>query len=189
MRWQRRCRHGARPDRVHDQRHRRAHAGNTSLEEVVMAHEDTPRRSTTAKLGIVTAGDLQDQPYGVSTLNRHSGAAEQGDRRRERLRALVGDPSGRRSQKGAHHLRDHRSGEMWASARARSSLARRAPAGTRCRIGWRSSGYSFRGQERADREGLRAVPGDSGQRKEGRLRRGSGRKIVGGRDKLRAPDL
>ncbi len=49
--------------------------------------------------------DRPHQPPGQSH-DRLPGAAEQGDRRPQRLRPRVGDPPGRRAE-GAHHLRDH----------------------------------------------------------------------------------
>ena len=80
-------------------------AGNASLEEVVMALRTRPtqfpelgdRRPDRAHHRGLAAGQLPD---------RLRGPAEQGDRRRQRLRPRVGHPPGRRDQEPAD-LRDH----------------------------------------------------------------------------------
>ena len=51
------------------------------------------------------AGDRPDVAAGLAA-DRLPGAAQQGDRRPQRVRARVGHPPGRRAE-GAHHLRDH----------------------------------------------------------------------------------
>ena len=54
------------------------------------------------------AAPLPDEPQAVAH-HRHAGAAEQGDRRAERLRPRGRHPPGRHAQ-GAQHLRDHEAG-------------------------------------------------------------------------------
>ena len=79
----------------------------------------------------------------VSRLTGYAGAAEQGDRRAQRVRARVGHPPGRRAQ-GARDLRDHgrarRSG--WTPT---SSCSASTPAATRCARRWRSWASSVDG--------------------------------------------
>ena len=79
-------------------------AGNTSLEEVVMALHT--RRDAYGLHTNVNTEEIYKTSRMVSTMTGHSGPAEQGHRRRERLRALVRHPSGRRPER-AHDLRDH----------------------------------------------------------------------------------
>ncbi len=90
--------------RVHHQRHRRA--GRQLLagggRDGPDRPEGRPRRGRPAS----TASELvQDQPA-WSAPHRHPCPAQQGDRRRQRLRPRVRHPPGRRAE-GAHHLRDH----------------------------------------------------------------------------------
>ena len=95
---------GRAPDRVHDQRHRRA------------------RRQLRARRGRDGAATRGDQFGGrhrhrhatsscrpaacSSQHHRHRGAAQQGDRRRQRVRPRGRHPSGRHAQE-PRHLRDH----------------------------------------------------------------------------------
>jgi hypothetical protein len=79
-------------------------AGNASLEEIVMLLRTRASRAW----GCGRASRRRDrahQPAGVAP-DRLSGAAEQGDRRAQRVRARGGHPPGRRAE-GAHDLRDH----------------------------------------------------------------------------------
>ena len=79
-------------------------AGNASLEEIVMLlHTRAGRRRPAHR-----RRHPRDRPHlaaGVAA-DRLRGAAQQGDRRAQRVRARVRHPPGRRAQ-GAHHLRDH----------------------------------------------------------------------------------
>ena len=91
-------------------------AGNAAMEEIVMA--------------LRTRNDLMHFETGIKTENimarlapglgghRLRGAAQQGDRRRQRLRPRGGDPPGRRAQ-GRADLRDHDAGigGAWCSPR------------------------------------------------------------------------
>ena len=79
-------------------------AGNASLEEIVMLlHTREP--SLGLWTGVETTRDRAHEPAGLAA-DRLPGAAEQGDRRAQRVRARGGHPPGRRAE-GAHHLRDH----------------------------------------------------------------------------------
>ena len=79
-------------------------AGNCSLEEVVMAVK-TRRDYFGLELRIDTSQIVPASRL-VSADHRLRRAAEQGRGRRQRLRACVRHPPGRRAQ-GARHLRDH----------------------------------------------------------------------------------
>ena len=107
-------------------------AGNASLEEIVMLLH-TRQADVGLRTGVVTPRDRAHQPPGQPP-DRLSGAAQQGDRRAQRLRPRVGHPPGRRPQ-GALDLRDHgrapRSGwtptsSCWASTPAATRCARRS---------------------------------------------------------------
>ena len=79
-------------------------AGNTSLEETVMAvHVRKPVFDL--ETNIVTQRDPPRQRHG-QPLHRHGDPAQQGDRRRQCLCARGGHPPGRHAQAQAH-LRDH----------------------------------------------------------------------------------
>ena len=79
-------------------------AGNCSLEEIVMLLRTRERRARPRhRTRRARAG--AHQPHGLAP-DRLLGAAEQGGRRPQRLRARVRHPPGRRAQ-GALHLRDH----------------------------------------------------------------------------------
>ena len=82
-------------------------AGNAALEEIVMAIK-TRRDFFQACTGIATHRLTGHEPHGQHA-HRHPGAAQQGDRRRKRLRARGGNPPGRRPE-GAQDLRDHAAG-------------------------------------------------------------------------------
>ena len=97
-------------------------AGNASLEEIVMLlHTREP------SLGLWTRHrddrDRAHEPPGLAA-DRLPGAAEQGDRRAQRVRARGRHPPGRRAE-GAHDLRDHGRDDRRAEqqlARARQAL-------------------------------------------------------------------
>ena len=80
-------------------------AGNASLEELDHAPPHAPRRSSACTTGAVTT-EIARTSRLVVAPDRLPGAAQQGDRRAQRLRARVGHPPGRRPQ-GAHDVRDH----------------------------------------------------------------------------------
>ena len=104
-------------------------AGNASLEEIVML-----LRTRAADLGLrhgVNTREIARTSRLVSRLTGYAGAAQQGDRRAQRLRARVGHPPGRRAE-GAHDLRDHgrherRPGRQLARARQALRAPRAAP--------------------------------------------------------------
>ena len=109
-------------------------AGNASLEEIVMLLHTRQRGHRPAHRG-GHARDRADLAPGVAA-DRLPGAAEQGDRRAQRVRARVRDPPGRRAQ-GAHHLRDHGRDDRRAARRTRSCSAS-TRAATRCSRRWPS---------------------------------------------------
>ncbi len=79
-------------------------AGNASLEEIVMLLR-TREPSLGLWTGVDTTRDRAHEPPGLAA-DRLPGAAEQGDRGAQRVRARVRHPPGRRAE-GAHDLRDH----------------------------------------------------------------------------------
>ena len=80
-------------------------AGNASLEEVVMALRTRPTQFPELGSGVADRADHRGQPAGqLPDRLRHP--AEQGDRRRQRVRPRIGHPPGRRHQEPAD-LRDH----------------------------------------------------------------------------------
>ena len=80
-------------------------AGNASLEEVVMALRTRPTQFPDLGSARPDRADHRRQPPG-ELLDRVRDPAEQGGRRRQRVRPRVGDPPGRRDQEPAD-LRDH----------------------------------------------------------------------------------
>ena len=80
-------------------------AGNASLEEVVMALRTRPTQFPELGSRRPDRADHGGQPPG-QLPDRVRDPAEQGDRRRQRVRPRVGDPPGRRHQEPAD-LRDH----------------------------------------------------------------------------------
>jgi 2-isopropylmalate synthase len=138
-------------------------AGNCSLEEVVMA----VRRgaTTSARRGHRHHADRAGLAHGQPD-HRLRGAAEQGGGRRQRLRACLGHPPGRRAQ-GARHLRDHarRGRGLGANKIVLGKLSGATPSSSACR-NWASSWSRGRGQRR-----LRALQGP-GRPQERDLRRG-----------------
>ena len=157
-------------------------AGNCSLEEVVMAVQHAPRllrprhrRRPVADRAGVAPGRADDR------LRR---PAEQGGGRRQRVRARLRHPPGRRAE-GARHLRDHaRRGRRLGGQQDRARQAVRpqrvqaAPEGARHRAGVRGRRQrrlrplqgAGRPQERHLRRG-HPRPGDgrSGRRRAGAL--------------------
>ena len=81
-------------------------AGNTSLEEVGNGTA-LPQALECRYVDQFEIVDF-DQPHG-SQHDEHAGTGQQGDRRTQRLRPLVGNPPGRRAEK-PRKLRDHQSG-------------------------------------------------------------------------------
>ena len=80
-------------------------AGNASLEEVVMALRTRPTQFPELGSGVQTEQHHRRQPAG-QLPDRVRDPAQQGHRRRQRLRPRVGHPPGRRHQEPAD-LRDH----------------------------------------------------------------------------------
>ena len=80
-------------------------AGNASLEEVVMALRTRPTQFEQGGSGVADRADHGRQPA-RELPDRVHGPAEQGDRRRQRVRPRVRDPPGRGHQEPAD-LRDH----------------------------------------------------------------------------------
>ena len=108
-------------------------AGNCSLEEVVMA---VNTRRTTSASSSASTRRRSCRLAAWSPDHRLRGAAEQGGGRRQRLRARLGHPPGRRAQ-GARHLRDHArrrrglGGQQDRAGQAvRAQCVQAAPAGT-----------------------------------------------------------
>ena len=97
--------------------------------------------------GIAHHRDLPDEPAALVD-HRHPGAAEQGDRRRQRVRARGRHPPGRRAQ-GGDHLRDH-DAAVDRAARRTSSCSASTPAATRSASGSRSSASSSSGEDFQD---------------------------------------
>ncbi len=92
--------------RMHDQRHRRA-----GRQHFARRSRDGPQhaaRFLRPDHRHQHPAPLPRQPQAVAR-HRHAGAAEQGDRRPERLRARGRHPPGRHAQ-GTQHLRDHEAG-------------------------------------------------------------------------------
>ena len=95
-----------------------------------------------------------DEPDGLAP-HRICRAAQQGDRRAQRIRARVRHPSGRRPQ-GAHHLRDHGSNRGWPGIeldRPREALGAPRPEG-------RARAARLQGRGRCPEPGVQAVQGD-----------------------------
>jgi 2-isopropylmalate synthase len=86
-------------------------AGNTALEEIVMAHPEV--QGTTASAASTRASMDSTQLTRISKPRQHGhghvGAAEQGHRRRQRVRARGGHPPGRDAQE-RRDVRDHATG-------------------------------------------------------------------------------
>ena len=148
-------------------------AGNCSLEEIVMLLR-TRRDEHGLDTGARHPRARAHQPHGLA-LHRLRGAAEQGDRRPQRVRPRVRDPPGRRAE-GAHHLRDHGRPRRRAGVeldRARQAL--RPPRAAR-----RARAARLQGRGQRAQPGVQAVQGDRRQEEAGdrarprgdRLRRG-----------------
>jgi 2-isopropylmalate synthase len=117
-------------------------AGNASLEEIVMAlrtRKDFFEIETRVKTEEIFKTSRPALPH-----HRRARPAEQGDRRRERLRPRGRHPSGRRPQ-GEAHLRDHAArGHRAAVEQAR---ARQALRPGRARLALKELGFSLAGSE------------------------------------------
>ena len=138
-------------------------AGNCSLEEVVMALRTRSDYLSRPHERQHPAAGAHQPPGGQR--DRHPGAAQQGDRRPERLRPRGGHPPGRHAQ-GTHDLRDH-------AARGRRLCHHRTGAGQAQRPrrpGQPHQGPGLFARQRADPAGLRDVQGP-GRQEEGDLRR------------------
>ena len=112
-------------------------AGNASLEEIVML-----LHTRQADIGLhteVVTREIARTSRMVSRLTGYVGAAEQGDRRAQRVRPRVRDPPGRRPE-GAHDLRDH--GRDHRRARGQLDRARQALRPPRAAAGARPSSAS-----------------------------------------------
>ena len=135
-------------------------AGNASLEEIVML-----LRVREAEHGLWTGVETREiartSRLGVAP-HRLPGAAEQGDRRAQRVRARVRHPPGRRAQ-GAHHLRDHGRHHD----RARDELDRARQALRPPRSPQRARGARLQGRRRRAQHRLQALQGAGGQEEEG----------------------
>ena len=118
-------------------------AGNASLEEIVMLLHTRARRRRPARPAIDTTRDRAHDPARLAP-DRLRGAAQQGDRRPQRVRARVRHPPGRRAQ-GAHDLRDHGRDDAsgWTPTRSCSAST---PAATRCTQALEELGYEVDGQ-------------------------------------------
>ena len=119
--------------RVRDQRHRRARRQRVARgDRDAAAHAPGRRRADTRRRH---ARDRAHEPARLPP-DRLPGAAQQGDRRAQRLRPRVGHPPGRRPE-GALDLRDHgrRARSGWTPT---SSCWASTPAATRCARRWRS---------------------------------------------------
>ena len=140
-------------------------AGNASLEEVVMALRTRPTQFPELGSRGPDRADHRRQPAGQLPHGvRHP--AEQGDRRRQRVRPRVGDPPGRRDQEPAD-LRDHdaavgRAGRQPADDRqavrpagapGQAPRARPRPRGRRARRGLPPGDRPGRRQEGGHRRG------------------------------------
>ena len=146
-------------------------AGNASLEEIVMllhAREAahglwTRRRHARAR---------PHEPHGLAP-HRLPGAAEQGDRRPQRVRARVRHPPGRRAE-GAHHLRDHGRRPTSASSRTRSCSAS-TPGRHALRDALEELGFKVEGD--ALNTGVQALQGARGQEEAGHRARPRGDRL------------
>ena len=147
------------PGRVRDQRDRRA--GRQLLAGGDRdAAADPPRRAR-ARHRARHARAGADQPHGLA-VHRLRGAAEQGDRRAQRVRPRVRHPPGRRAE-GAHHLRDHGRARRRPGVeldRARQAL--RAPRAAR-----RARAARLQGRGQRAQPGVQAVQGDRRQEEAG----------------------
>ena len=117
-------------------------AGNASLEEIVMLLRT---REPSAR-PVDRRRDDRDRPHQPPRLapDRLPGAAQQGDRRAQRVRARGRHPPGRRAE-GAHHLRDH--GRDHRRAEQQLDRARQAlRAATPCSKALEEMGFELDGQ-------------------------------------------
>ena len=147
------------PGRVRDQRDRRA--GRQLLAGGDRDAAADPQRRARARHRRRHPRDRAHLADGLA-VHRLRGAAEQGDRRAQRVRPRVRDPPGRRAE-GAHHLRDH--GRARRRAGVELDRARQALRPPRAARRARAARLPGRGQ-RAE-PGVQAVQGDRGQEEAG----------------------
>ena len=130
------------PGRVRDQRHRRARRQRLARgDRDAAAHARAEPRPVDGRRD---DRDRAHEPAGLAP-DRLPGAAEQGDRRAQRVRARGRHPPGRRAE-GAHHLRDHGRDDRRAAQqldRARQALRPPRAAAKRWRR-WASSSTARR---------------------------------------------
>ena len=167
-------------------------AGNASLEEIVMllAHARVDRRSVDRRSD---RGDRAHQPARVPP-DRLPSAAEQGDRRPQRVRARGGHPPGRRAE-GAHHLRDHgrhhdRPGDELDRARQalRPPRPAKGPGGARLRCRGRRTEHgvqALQGGRRPQEDSHRARPGGDRLRRDAPVGQHARARVVRHRGRLR----
>ena len=113
--------------------------------------------------GINTREIARSQPAGLAP-DRLRGAAEQGDRRPQRLPARVRHPPGRRAQ-GALDLRDHDRRRRSASTTSTRSCSASTPAAMRCSRRCRS--WATRSPGHDAQPGVQALQGARGQEEAG----------------------
>ena len=147
------------PGRVRDQRHRRARGQRVARgDRDAAAHAPGRRR---AEHGRRHARDRAHEPPGQPP-HRLPGAAQQGDRRAQRLRPRVGHPPGRHPQ-GALDLRDH--GRHHGRPGRQPARARQALRPPRAALGAR--GARLPGRRPGAEHRLQALQGARGQEEAG----------------------
>ena len=163
------------PGRVRGQRHRRARGQRVARgDRDAAAHARVERRRLDRR---PHARDRAHVAAGVAP-DRLSGAAQQGDRGAQRVRARGRHPPGRRPE-GAHHLRDHgRHHDRPRDQLDRARQALRAPCPAQG-----AGGARLRGRRRGAEHGLQALQGARGQEEEGDGARPRGDRL--GRDESR----
>ncbi len=157
------------PGRVRDQRDRRARRQLLAGGDRDAAPDPRGRARPGHRARHPRAGP--DQPHGLAP-DRLRDAAEQGDRRPQRVRPRVRDPPGRRAQ-GAHDLRDHGRDRGRAGVeldRARQAL--RPPRAAR-----RAGAARLQGRGQRPEPGLQALQGDRGQEEAGHRARPGGDRL------------
>ena len=180
------------PGRVRDQRDRRAR--RQLLAGGDRDADPDPRRRPRAHGRPQHPRAGPDQPHGLAP-DRLRGAAEQGDRRAQRLRPRVRHPPGRGAE-GAHHLRDHgrdRGRPRVELDRARQALrpprpARRPGAARLQGRGQRAERrlQALQGDRRPEEAGDRARSGGDRLRRDAREGRRPRSRLVRGRGRVAA---
>ena len=147
------------PGRVRDQRDRRARRQRLARgDRDAAAHARGGRRAAHRRRH---PGDRAHLAAGLAP-DRLPGAAQQGDRRPQRVRARVRHPPGRRAE-GAHHLRDH--GRHHGRPRGQLDRARQALGPPRAAAGAGRPG--LRGLRPGPEHRVQALQGDRGQEEAG----------------------